>query len=794
MKSRSILWCLLVLAPISLVSRLQAQVPGIINYQGRVSVNGTNFNGTGQFQFALVNGPPGTTTYWSNGAATVSVPVTKGLYSVLLGDTTVANMATISATVFTNADVRLRVWFSGGAGLQQLTPDQRLAAVGYALMAASVPAGSITAAQLASNAVTAASIASGAVTTAAIANGAVGANQLATNALTAALAANGVLTNVPPQYWASNQYYLACSFITTNGPDLVKLWLWMSADGTNFTWLPVCNGFDKAIVSVEVNDPTMWTTNGTMFYTFTPQADYPTNVLTIWSASGLDQASPLGTIDCSSVMATGTMGYIFAPQIDATPGAMVSNLFVMISTNAHSPVAPYITTCTNLPNYSLWTTPTRINILGGPVIPNHAAAFTYHGTNMLLFTDGISMWLATNTTSAGGDYAVWKQHDWGGWISNGILNTIAAPFPLFMQDRIRIYADVNYATFGDFPSGVRFHYSDCFDDWKTWTPMMPANIVPTNVVMRGVTVLPVVTGNDLQSTIATRLGLPQAASASTFTVQGVGTIGGALVANGPILDFGGIRFAGAVLVTNNTSIVTSNTVTVLDSSAGSFTVALPFLSGSLNMFILTNANPNPVTISAGSGKFADAVTSTRILSNQNEVLLTVVLGGIGPGAKRYLAWDSRADAVNFGSAAARTSTVSFVYGIANNAPSAPTATVNNAALVITNSLGGGFVFYQSTEDGAVVSNTITVVNATSNSVLSFVSDKNDGSSINGVPTDGSANAGYPIPPGGYVKILAIAADKWVIIGSSGHVFVSPNKRFWYQTVNNSGTSTVTQQP
>jgi hypothetical protein len=33
-----------------------AQVPGIINYQGRVTVAGTNFDGTGQFKFALVNG------------------------------------------------------------------------------------------------------------------------------------------------------------------------------------------------------------------------------------------------------------------------------------------------------------------------------------------------------------------------------------------------------------------------------------------------------------------------------------------------------------------------------------------------------------------------------------------------------------------------------------------------------------------------------------------------------------------------------------------------------------------
>ncbi len=206
------------------VGSLSAQVPGIMNYQGRVAVNGTNFTGTGQFKFALVDGgtnssrqavatafiagdlvlsnkvtdggagymtPPAVSysggggsgatahaligggavtsvvrdlsgsgyvsvpavvialppvnmayqTFWSNGASTVSVSVTKGLYGVLLGDVTVANMAqAIPASVFTNSDVRLRVWFDGGSGLQQLVPDQRLAAAPYALV---VPASGI---------------------------------------------------------------------------------------------------------------------------------------------------------------------------------------------------------------------------------------------------------------------------------------------------------------------------------------------------------------------------------------------------------------------------------------------------------------------------------------------------------------------------------------------------------------------------------------------------------------------------------------------------------------------------
>jgi hypothetical protein len=163
---------------------VETQVPQILNYQGRVAVNGTNFDGTGSFQFAFVNGT-GTTTYWSNGTSIVSLPVSAGLYSVALGDTNVTNMAAIPVGVFTNTDVLLRVWFNSGAGLQQLSPDQRFTAVGYALMAAGVPNGAITSSQLAT----------GAVTTVTIANGAVGTSQLAAGAVTSANIASNTITS-----------------------------------------------------------------------------------------------------------------------------------------------------------------------------------------------------------------------------------------------------------------------------------------------------------------------------------------------------------------------------------------------------------------------------------------------------------------------------------------------------------------------------------------------------------------------------------------------------------------------
>ena len=67
-------------------SALHAQVPQLINYQGRVAVGGVNFDGSGQLKFALVDAD-GTASYWSNDgtstagsepAAAVTLTVTAG--------------------------------------------------------------------------------------------------------------------------------------------------------------------------------------------------------------------------------------------------------------------------------------------------------------------------------------------------------------------------------------------------------------------------------------------------------------------------------------------------------------------------------------------------------------------------------------------------------------------------------------------------------------------------------------------------------------------------------------------
>lgn len=151
--------CRILFALLITVATSVAQVPGIVNYQGRVTVGGTNFDGTGQFKFALIKAD-GSATYWANGPGAVPLTVSDGSFSVLLGDTSLPNMtAPIPASTFTNADVRLRVWFND----EQISPDLRVGSVGYALMAADVPDGIITSNKLAAGSVSAAALANGTV-------------------------------------------------------------------------------------------------------------------------------------------------------------------------------------------------------------------------------------------------------------------------------------------------------------------------------------------------------------------------------------------------------------------------------------------------------------------------------------------------------------------------------------------------------------------------------------------------------------------------------------------------------
>ena len=252
----------------------------VFTYQGRVLDNGTNFNGTGQFKFALLSStnfnrqataaanlsgqfvtsyniissgsgyvsapavivsggggsgatatatlsggvvtainpvsagsgyasaptvalsaPPANisyTTYWSNDGtssagsqptAAVGVGVANGLFTVGLGDTTIANMTAISASLFAQPNLQLRIWFSDGVnGYAALSPVQNLTPSPYAITAntASNLLGTLPAAQLVGN------VALAQLPSAVVTNGTTGVT------LTGTFTGNGAgLTNLP---------------------------------------------------------------------------------------------------------------------------------------------------------------------------------------------------------------------------------------------------------------------------------------------------------------------------------------------------------------------------------------------------------------------------------------------------------------------------------------------------------------------------------------------------------------------------------------------------------------------
>ena len=126
-------------APIFLILALSATLYAedhvMFNYQGRVKVQGQEFNGTGHFKFAIVNNP-GTSSLWSNDMTSenggepdsyTTATVTEGIFNVTIGDPE-AGMEPINRTVFNHPhQIKLRTWFSDGEhGFQRLLPDRKL--------------------------------------------------------------------------------------------------------------------------------------------------------------------------------------------------------------------------------------------------------------------------------------------------------------------------------------------------------------------------------------------------------------------------------------------------------------------------------------------------------------------------------------------------------------------------------------------------------------------------------------------------------------------------------------------
>ena len=69
----------------------------------------------------------------------IQINVSRGVFSVVLGDDSIVNMAPLNVSIFNQDNIQVRVWFNGGGQVfDLLSPDTKVNSVGYAIKAKSV--------------------------------------------------------------------------------------------------------------------------------------------------------------------------------------------------------------------------------------------------------------------------------------------------------------------------------------------------------------------------------------------------------------------------------------------------------------------------------------------------------------------------------------------------------------------------------------------------------------------------------------------------------------------------------
>jgi len=185
MKNKSAFILMILLGVCWRINLLHAQAPNLLNYQGKLIINGVAVSGPSSMTFSIYSSETGGTALWTE---TQNVTVTKGVFNVMLGSVT-----PFPGTLFSGTGDRF-LGIKVGAD-PEIAPRFRLTSAAFAIRAREaegVADGAINNNDIANNAVTAAKIAASAIDSTKLTANAVTTNRIADGAVTQSKLAPGV--------------------------------------------------------------------------------------------------------------------------------------------------------------------------------------------------------------------------------------------------------------------------------------------------------------------------------------------------------------------------------------------------------------------------------------------------------------------------------------------------------------------------------------------------------------------------------------------------------------------------
>jgi hypothetical protein len=130
-----------------------------------------------------------------------------------------------------------------------------------------------------------------------------------------------------------------------------------------------------------------------------------------------------------------------------------------------------------------WSQPVHVTVTGESSIIDPFSVFvagTYYIWYKEQQTNGAGCIGYASSTSLTGVYTIVKTGDWAGWLAakgetctSGNLEGVNL---IHLADRWRLYTDY-FAGSGSLTAG-QINYSDSFDNWATWTPLIPIATAP----------------------------------------------------------------------------------------------------------------------------------------------------------------------------------------------------------------------------------------------------------------------------------------------------------------------------